>query len=1363
MTDTPVRSKKFFITVTDERFQDNVQFNILNLLNSDSNIFINQYGKLFTENDLGEFDIVKEGQFGILSFFPLDGRINDYTYSFISFNLKKENIEQNTSVLLGDLVNVGSYVTTRNGNFSKIIEIPFDYSSAKLNIQITSNNNYQFDELSFTHNQLSLTSVQYGTIFSGPLASSSTVGLGTYNAYIEDNSIFVDFIPNASFTNNLTFSVSSVSIASTNFSTSDQLLLKNVVLESKKTNISASTTPSPVGVGSHGFEYQASYYIAQCTDLTNNRTQISEIIVINSRTQSYVIEYATCFTNDRIGVFSSLKTLDTELLFTPQKDIDVEVVIYQQKISSFIEFSDSSNILDLNNLQIISGLSRSGVDGDFVTDFNLTHKGRPIFERLFDGSSATIIDIDSDTILLPGHFFVTGEKVNYISDELNENNTINSIGIALTDVPGIGITNKLPKEVYIVKVNDLKIKLAKTAEDALKILPKTLDFTSAGIGNIHKIVSEKQKIKSLISIDNIIQSPVIKSFDDSTFLSENVSLDDFSILVNNETIFSSGNLLSIDDEIMKVLSVGIGSTNALVVRRGVLGSLRKEHSTDSSVNKVSGNYNIVGNRIYFSAAPYGLVPDPLITDTFDEQDYFGLQVSSTFDGRVFLRSGIPLNNSDTYSTNYSFDDISTKFDGTLKKFTLTQNNSNISDIDEDNAIVLINNIFQSPRGTELSNVEGSYYLEESSNETNINFIGAAISNPTDINTSSVPFGGVIVSVGSTSGFGYQPLVAAGGTAIVSTAGTISNISIGNSGSGYRVGIQTQVNVGVKTYSNGIPNIEIIGTASILNGNVIGVQITNPGSGYTSTNPPEVIFDSPIGYVNLPLVYSNNSQIGVGTEATINLVVGQQNNIIDFNINNYGYGYKKGDILTVGIGGTVGIPTITNLGPIFSEFQIFIDEVFNSQFSGWSMGQFEVLDNLDSRFNGKNKNFQVSFEGNPISISKKRGSPIELEYVLLVFINDVLQKPFKDYTFTGSVIRFNSAPRGFVDNPPQSGDTSKILFYKGTRDIDVEFIEVLDSPKVGDNLTIKSDIKSLNQKNRIIELISAIDVADTNKYSDVGISDNQSLLRPVTWCKQNQDVYIFNKQITKDRKIYNPYINPITNIIKEIKSSDSDIFVETVKLFFDYAKENISEKNRNIIEIISNEENNLNYEKITNVQSYEGDYGLIVGIGSTSIIGIADTCLTFDLFVPQDSYLRDVQLNTGISIEGISGIQTGYRLSIFDTRDGNPNTTFDSNSQIIGIGTIFLNNIYECLDFTIEESDVVGVGITNVTRIVVSVDSYNGISEFGSNKIYGKYSWGKISVPFRSNPQDFNINIQTNISSNPLIRRTNKLRTDSYLP
>ena len=140
---------------------------------------------------------------------------------------------------------------------------------------------------------------------------------------------------------------------------------------------------------------------------------------------------------------------------------------------------------------------------------------------------------------------------------------------------------------------------------------------------------------------------------------------------------------------------------------------------------------------------------------------------------------------------------------------------------------MINDIFQGPGAT------SDYTIEESSGISSIRFAGTATSVSYDVNSSNLPVGGVIVSVGMTDqGLGFQPLVSAGGTATVSGLGTISAISIGNSGSGYRAGIQT-VNVGVALSSTSAPSIEFIGTATISNGNIVSVAITNPGTGYTT--------------------------------------------------------------------------------------------------------------------------------------------------------------------------------------------------------------------------------------------------------------------------------------------------------------------------------------------------------------------------------------------------------------------------------------------------------------------------------------------------------------------------------------------------
>ena len=96
----------------------------------------------------------------------------------------------------------------------------------------------------------------------------------------------------------------------------------------------------------------------------------------------------------------------------------------------------------------------------------------------------------------------------------------------------------------------------------------------------------------------------------------------------------------------------------------------------------------------------------------------------------------------------------------------------------------------------------------------------------DPNRTNLPIGGFIVSLGSTEGGGYQPLI--GDRWYSHSIHKVDRsrlVSIGNSGSGYRSGLGT-IFVGVQTSSLGTPNITTIGTSTISNGNVTGVTITN---------------------------------------------------------------------------------------------------------------------------------------------------------------------------------------------------------------------------------------------------------------------------------------------------------------------------------------------------------------------------------------------------------------------------------------------------------------------------------------------------------------------------------------------------------
>lgn len=1024
-----------------------------------------------------------------------------------------------------------------------------------------------------------------------------------------------------------------------------------------------------------------------------------------------------------------------------------------------------------------------GTFNEVLSSFNLTYDGSNIFKKQINSENSSVVGLGStvSTLTLGRHFFVTGEELEYTYDSGSP------IGIGTTVISGIS-TDKLPSSVYAIKIDDTRIRLASTAINALKFNAEFLEITSLGIGTQHYFNSKKQNTKSLITIDNVIQSPIV-STSTTSLLIENITALSSKFSVYDETLFSSGDIIKINNEIMRVGSVGIGGTNKLMVQREFLGTTAGIHTSGDLITKLFGNYNIVNNAIYFSSAPYGNYPQENPNNP-NEIDYLGITTSSSFSGRIFLRTAESDTVKETYFDNYTFDNISDQLIGIATNYTLTVDGQNITGVNENNSSILVRSIFQTPRRTGPKPILGDYYLSEESGSTKIYFTGNKSQVNYDINSSDVPLGGIIVSVGSTSGSGYQPLISAGGTSVVSIAGTIQSISIGNSGSGYRSGIQTYVNVGVKTENS---NIEYVGIASISDGSIVNIEITNPGIGYTTSNPPIVVIDSPVGYKNIPLVYSTISQSGIGTGAIVDLVVNSSGNIESFEIKNNGYGYTVGDILTVGIGGTVGIPT--NISVSFNEFQIYVDETYQDDVSAWTFGELEVLDSFDSYFNGTRKKFFIRKNGLVRTIRSRKGSNIDVESSLLVFINNVLQVPGEGYTFTGgSVITFAEAPKGEDSSYPGSGDKSKILFYRGTKDIDVIDKDVLETIEEGDILNINSDVLTLDEDDRLVTSIISSDSVNTNPYPGPGLSNDETLLRPVSWCKSKVDKFIDGKEITKDRIYNEALINPITNIIQSVGiGSTATIFVENVKSFFDNKKELATEKIKSTIEIISQDEPKS--ETIDNV-IYEGDFGYITGI-TTTTVGIGSTAIILSLTIPADSVLNDIEIVDPII--PTSGISSGDFFVIKNSNIGTGLISLYNNGSTLSIGSTFIDNVYQAYsaefvpdlitsstiifgNVTYNSPAIIDDGIVVLVesggtmtvsdyvplKVTTLIENYNGIDSIlsSSQSIYfGDYSWGKITAEKRKNPKDFTFyaNGISGIDTSPVVRRLNPLKYLNYNP
>ena len=316
-------------------------------------------------------------------------------------------------------------------------------------------------------------------------------------------------------------------------------------------------------------------------------------------------------------------------------------------------------------------------------------------------------------------------------------------------------------------------------------------------------------------------------------------------------------------------------------------------------------------------------------------------------------------------------------------------------------------------------------------------------------------------------------------------------------------------------------------------------------------PLDVVFDNPLSYSNVQLVYSSSSVTGFGTHATANVVVGQGSSVIDFEIVNTGYGYGNGQILTVAIGGTTGIPTTSSYSG--NEFQITIDEVHVDEFSGWTVGTLDVLDKVDDFIDGVRKDFPLTKAGSIISIVAAKGSKINVEDVLLIFVNNILQVPGEGYTFTGgSTVVFTEAPK--------IGDTVNILFYKGSGDTDVIFRNVIETVKKGDTLQLKSDrsvgqSSYLSEDERVVELIKSTNTVETNPYEGPGNVSDVTLERPVDWCRQTEDIFINQIGVGKDRELYEPVINPSAYLIKSVGVGSTAIYVDNLRPIFNSQNEN----------------------------------------------------------------------------------------------------------------------------------------------------------------------------------------------------------------
>jgi len=1023
----------------------------------------------------------------------------------------------------------------------------------------------------------------------------------------------------------------------------------------------------------------------------------------------------------------------------------------------------------------------------FQTSFRLTHKGNQLFSHEFDAGAASDVLIGKDTFVIKNHFYTTGEELTYEAYDGRP------VGIDHNSL-GVGAATTLPSSVFVIKLDENKFKVAATRDLAVSSDP--IGLTTVGVGTTQSFTTQKLDTKCIVTIDNVIQSPLLQNTNISTPLK--------STMFNREARFTdvhkfkNYDLIKMGNEIMRIQVIGFGTMpDNVLVDRAWMGTQEEAHLVNDPVNLVRGDYNIRKNKIHFADTPFGGTRQKIgiqsgsvnvsasrfsaLTEVFStgtqvklrsrtppaplvgNNDYFiikngnndfsfasdlpnaltgvGITLTSAgigthnllvadvvdgseFQGRAFMRSD--------YRGNFVLDDISSGFTGVGKTFTLTSNGSNITGINTDFGVILINNTFQKP--------DIDYGYDENSGITSITFTGNDISGQTetysasDVNANRLPRKGIISGLGNSQGFGYQQLQTGFGTAVVSNTGTVS-VAIGFTGGGYRSdGTQFKVRV-----IGGNPTTRAAGTFSVQDGKIKTVTMTSAGAGYTFTNVPLLEFDSPYAYDDIKLI---SGSTGIGASVSIKVSVGDS--LSEPVITNTGYGFTVGEVLTI-----AGIPTNFSAGTNFQPATFTVTQTSDDKFSGWVLGKFQILDDFSGEFNSSKTQFTLRENGEPISIEKTAGSPISLDDVLLIFINDVLQKPGVAYQFDGGT------QLKFTEAPPQ-GASLQILFYRGT-DADIINAEAVESILKGDIITIESPSKDrslLKQDPRTIREVVSRDTLQTTIYKGQGITASKTPLRPVTWRKQEDDKFVDGVKVSKARGLYVGRVQPATRIISGVGTTSTVMYGQSGIIGFTKTEDpNVTEFD---IKIVDTDKDNTGFGTTGFINPYrslegvtlEGDQGIIVGVGATT------KGLQFEFSIPENSVLRDNAFG-GFTETGI-GTGDFFLVSRSNIGDGVTAKSLDG-STTVGITTIAVDGVFQV-------SNIERVGAGSTIRVFTEIASGHGVNvtglSSGAGNFYGAYSYtkftsGAVGMAFTVNA----LNGLTGLSTAPQIQRTEKLSLD----
>ena len=866
-------------------------------INSGSNIFGTKIAEITP--------IIDETRNYYLTFSPVDSYNTDYdikilSTQFLSVLDSDSSLKIGVSSIFNDVVVVPSdenkeiisLNSSKHSSFNSYIHI-FNKNTNEMNYveiyALYDGGDIYYSDFYFDKNKND--SFSYGFIGSFGLSiSGGLISLKYYNNNETDN------ITVSSKT--ICFDDTASGIGTYRFKSTrqDDTSERTVIIESGKKTVSSSSTI---------FSYDSNLFssVKSLVKIGIGSTiSLHQLMVIHDKENSIITEYPNLSTKFNLGIGTFSSSVDENnfiVKFNPSQNFvgeNVTISYYNEVFYTFLDEINSPLPLSVSPLlEKVSIAKYFGINSKSNNrlNFQLKYKNIPIFAKTFDPYDTDVLNKDTGIFTIDNHFFSTGEKLIYKPKSTFIGLGQSAMGIPEGSITDTGITtNRLPSSVYAIKLSNNQFKIGLTQSNANSGVGIT--FTYLGEGNAHVFEMSKKNEKSLITINNLAQYPLTY-----TGIAHSLFGNDGQIGVGNTFFTLSGissvkptDLIKIDDEYMKVLNVGIGTSNKgpilfftgdkniVEVERGFVGTSATSHLDNSRVFLYRGSYNVFEDEIYFTHPPRGSIFDLVAKDERNLE-----RSRADFSGRVFLRKD--------YSTNVIFDDISSQFTGIGETFTLKSQGINTVGLGTTagNGILFINGIYQTPLTENITDYNFKIVENQSLGISSVVFSGIRNDNDeitiseSDVNQNQLPRGGIIVSLGSTAGLGYAPLVGANVRARLNSNGSIisvvSTATTGNSIPFSTVSYDTSTGV-LNVFTSSIENLDGVNQVKL-----VGLAFTGPsGAGIVS------YFPSHDNSLNIIGVGTTSFSVQVGTSTLPHYYVGYGTIYPWYEGLNIGSGYRS---------------------------------------------------------------------------------------------------------------------------------------------------------------------------------------------------------------------------------------------------------------------------------------------------------------------------------------------------------------------------------------------------------------------------------------------------------------------------------------